>query len=532
MLVRVKSLFRNLAIYGLGDVATSLISLLLLPVYTRYLTPSDYGIIAMLLTIEAAAKILFRWGVDTAFMRLYYDCADQRARQKLASTIFFFLAAVNGSLLAAGIAASGWLSGQLFGTSAYALLVALMIANTFVVGFYFIPFQVLRIGERSGQFIALVFARSAGTLVMRLVLVIGAGMGVLGVVVADVIVTAVFTIVLGRWFAPLIRPVFSRPLLRQALGFGLPRIPHSIAHQVMGLADRYFLNAFGTLRDVGVYSIGATFGLALKLFLSAFEYAWTPFFLGAMHEPDAKRIYSTVSTYVLAVLVLLTAGLCAVGPDLVRLATTEEFHAAGAVTPWIALGVMFQGIYLVGSIGLIITRRTSRYPISTGVAAASSVAANALLIPAFGLMGAAWANTIAYATLAGVTVWFSSREYPIQYEWGRLLRIGLAGIAAYALSIWSVPANVGPPAAFFLHGAIVTAAYVALLYTAGFLHPGELRVLRDMRDRVLRRAAPAQIVEPGQIEMAGEFLATPPDQTLEGIDHKSAGARRPSGSAD
>ncbi len=70
MLARIKTLFRHLAVYGLGDVATSLISLLLLPVYTRYLTPSDYGVIAMLLTVEASGKILFRWGVDTAFMRL------------------------------------------------------------------------------------------------------------------------------------------------------------------------------------------------------------------------------------------------------------------------------------------------------------------------------------------------------------------------------------------------------------------------------------------------------------------------------
>ena len=99
MLARITSLFRNLAIYGLGDVATSIVSLLLLPVYTRFLTPSDYGVIAMLLTVEAGGKIIFRWGVDTAFIRLYYDCADQKARQRLASTLFLFLLAVNGSVL-------------------------------------------------------------------------------------------------------------------------------------------------------------------------------------------------------------------------------------------------------------------------------------------------------------------------------------------------------------------------------------------------------------------------------------------------
>ncbi len=509
MLERIKNLSRNLAIYGLGDVATSVVSLLLLPVYTRYLTPSDYGVIAMLLTIEAVAKILFRWGVDTAFMRLYYDCADEAARQRLASTIFFFLLGINGSLLAVGLMGAGWLSQTLFGSTEQALLIGLVIANTFVVGLYFIPFQVLRITEKSGQFIALVFVRSAGTLVMRLVLVVGAGLGVLGVVVADVVVTAVFTVIISPWFAPLIRPVFSRAIIREALGFGLPRIPHSIAHQVIGLADRYFLNAFGTLRDVGLYSIGASFGLALKLFLSAFEAAWTPFFLGVMREPNPQKIYSTVSTYVLAVLVLLTASLCAVAPDVVRLTTTAEFHEAARVTPWIALGVMFQGVYLVGSIGLVITKRTTRYPLATGFAAMASLSANAWLIPRYGLLGAAWANTLAYATLAAVTVGFSWRLYPISYEWSRLLRVALAGGVAYVVTSRVVPQSTPPLTGLVLRAALVVAIYLLALLVTRFFHAGELRVLADIRRRVLPSSR-VRTPEPdaNQVEMAGEIVAT------------------------
>ena len=411
----------------------------------------------------------------------------------------------------AAVAASGWLSVRLFETDRYWLLVALGLANTFVGGFYFIPLQVLRITDRSGQFIALVFARSAGTLIMRLVLVIGAGMGVMGVVFADVVVTALFTLLLVPWFAPLIRPVFSGALLRQALGFGLPRIPHSLAHQVMGLADRYFLNAFGTLRDVGLYSIGATFGLALKLFLSAFEYAWTPFFLGVMKEPDAKRIYSTVSTYVIAALVLLTAGFCAVGPDLVRLMTAAEFHPAGAVTPWIALGVMCQGVYLVGSIGLIITRKTSRYPLSTGIAAATNLAANAFLIPRYGLLGAAWANAASYATLAVFTVWLSWREYPYRTEWRRLAALAAAGIGAYLAAEFAIGSPASALVSALTRGITAVAVFLLILLATGFMHAGELRVLNDIRRRVLRgRTAPSP--PPGddseQVEMAGEIVAT------------------------
>jgi O-antigen/teichoic acid export membrane protein len=520
VLARVKGLFRNLAIYGLGDVATSLVSLLLLPVYTRKLSPEEYGIIAMLLTIEAVAKILFRWGVDTAFMRMYFDCADQAARQRLASTIFFFLVAVNGTLLAAGVLGAEWLSFRLFDTAQHALIITLVIANTFVVGFYFIPFQVLRIREESRLFISLVFGRSAGTIVARLLLVVVAQMGVLGVVVADVLVTAVFTLVLTRWYAPLIRPVFSRPVLHDALAFGLPRIPHAVANQVIGIADKYFLNAFGALRDVGLYSIGATFGLGLKLFLSAFEYAWTPFFLGAMKEPDAKEIYSKVSTYVIAVLILLVAGLCAVAPDLIRLMTEQKFHDAAVVTPWIALGVMFQGLYLVGSIGLIITRRTSRYPIATGIAAATSVVSNVFLIPRFGLLGAAWSQTIAYGTLAVVTIAFSWREYPIHYEWSRLLRIAVAGALAFAAASRLVP-PLPPVAGLLVRGLVTVGAYTALMFAFRFFHAGELRILREMRERALRRK-PVATTPPhaGAVEMAGDIVATAPDP-LDGVEGSS-----------
>jgi O-antigen/teichoic acid export membrane protein len=524
---RVKNLFRNLVIYGLGDVATSLVSLLLLPIYTRFLTPSDYGVIAMLLTVEAVAKVVFRWGVDTAFMRLYYDCADQRSRQRLASTIFFFLLAINGTLLVVALSSAGWLSLQLFGTTQQALLIGLVLANTFVVGLYFIPFQVLRIGEKSGQFIALVFARSAGTLVMRLVLVIWAGMGVLGVVLADIVVTAAFTVVISAWFAPLIRPVFSRAIIRDALGFGLPRIPHAIAQQVISLADRYLLNAYGTLRDVGLYSIGASFGLALKLFLSAFEYAWTPFFLGVMREPDAKAIYSTVSTYVLAVLVLLVAGLCSVARDLIRLTTTSEFHQAANVTPWIALGVMFQGVYLVGSIGIVITKRTTRYPLATGLAAAASLLANWLLIPRYGVLGAAWANALAYGTLAVVTVGFSLHLYPIRYEWGRLLRVVLAGVIAYAVSSWMVPRMRHPLFGLLLRGIVVVVTYASVLFVSGFFHAGELQALQDIRRRALQgRAVRAPEPEP-TLEMAGEIVAIAPEPGVESLEATAASAPAP-----
>ena len=203
---KLRELSKGTAIYGSGEIAIQILNFLLLPLYVDYLSKTDYGIIALLATVEAPAKLLFRWGLDGAFMRYWYDFDDDAARQRLTSTLFFFLLAVNGILLIASLAAAPFVSGWLLERPGYTLALQLVLLNTFAIGFTFIPFHVLRIQNRAAQFSGLSLARSVSTLVLRLVLIVGLGYGVMGIVLADVVVTAVLMLVLVRWFTPLIRP--------------------------------------------------------------------------------------------------------------------------------------------------------------------------------------------------------------------------------------------------------------------------------------------------------------------------------------
>ena len=120
----------------------------------------------------------------------------------------------------------------------------------------------------------------------------------LGFVLADVVVTAIFTLVLVRWFAPLVRPLFSRavlarvPALRPAARAARRRAAGDARSPIATFSRR-----FSGLSAVGLYSVGASFGQAMKLFLSAFEYAWAPFYFATMKEPDAKATFRMVTTY-------------------------------------------------------------------------------------------------------------------------------------------------------------------------------------------------------------------------------------------
>lgn len=502
---RIASLGRNLAVYGVGDVATSIISFLLLPLYVRYLTPEDYGVISLLLTVEVVAKIVFRWGIDASYMRLYYDCVTDEDRQRLTSTLFYALLVVNGAVLGAMLVGAPWIAGHLFGSTRHASLLRLVLVNTFVIGFFFLPFHLLRMREESRRFVTVNVARSFSTLGLRLLFVVAAGLGVFGIVLADIIVSTATVVALGRVVVPLVRPMFSWRLLREALAFGLPRLPHGLAHQVIAVADRYWLTRFVGLADIGLYSVGASFGLAMKLFLSAFETAWAPFYFATMKAPDAKRTFALVTLYCSAILALLCAGLAAVAPELVRLMTTPAYYAASAVIPWIALGVVWQGLYLLTSIGLNITKQTRYYPMATGIAAAVSVGANLVLIPRYGVMGAAWANTLAYAVLAVVSMAFSQRVYPLRYDWRRLSLVAAAGLGSWSVAALGVPGLRSPLLGLLLRGGTVVAVFPAILYVAGFFSPAELRVLRDVVGR--RQAASAPPPQTDTVESAGEIVS-------------------------
>ena len=503
MFDKLRQLSKDSAIYGLGDVAVTLVNFLLLPLYVQYLSDRDYGILGLLGAVEVIAKIAGRWGVDGSFMRFFYDYDTAAGRRRLASTLFFFLLATNGVLLVLSFAAAPWLASVIFSDAEQTLALRLVLLNTFLISFTFLPFHVLRIEKRALEFSALTLARSVATVVLRLVLIIGAGFGVLGVVVADLAVTVAMLAVLSRLFVPLIGPTFSAVALRESLAFGLPRLPHAAAQQVIAVGDKLILQAFRPLADVGVYSMGVSFGLTLKIFLSAFEYAWAPFYYATAREPGAPAVFRTVTTYGVAALVLLTAGLSAAARDLLDLMTRGLFLDAAPVVAWTAIGVLFQGIYLLTSIGLNLTKRTAYYPVATISAAAANIGLNVALVPTYGLLGAAWANAAAYGIQAAIAFGFSQRFYPVDYEYARIARVAAAGFLAYRAA--EIVPPIAPAYAIALRGAVVLTVFTVLLWITGFFKPAELAVLRRLRRT---RGGRGDAPPPRTTELAGEIVST------------------------
>lgn len=474
---RLKHLTTGVAIYGAGDAAIQVVNFALLAVYVQggFLTINDYGALAILIALEAFAKVLSRLGLDGAFMRYFHDRGDRVPQ--LASTIAWFLAATNLVLFGGAWLTAPVLGDRLFDDAQYVGALQLMLVNTALMSLTFIPFHVMRLKNQAATYSAFAFARSVGTLVLRIVLVIGLGQGVTGMYAADLIVTLVIVPLMWPWFRPYLRATFSGAELRTALRFGLPRVPHGIAQQALEGGNKLLLGAYIPQAQLGVYQNAVTLGTGVKFFTSAFETAWAPFYYATARQPDAQATFSRMTTYAVAVLVLLVAGTTAVAREVVLVLLTPDYLPAVPVLPVVAVAMALQGLYLLTSIGLNLTSRTEFYPIATMTAAVVGLGSGTVLMPARGVVGAAIALLLAYVTQTGVAYLFARRLYPIRYEWWRLARVVAGGVLA-ALAALALP-EMPPLVGLISRGLAAVGMFVGLLWVTGFLRATERAFLRE-----------------------------------------------------
>ena len=476
MFDNVRRVSRQLIAYGTADVSILAINFLLLPIYTRVLSPVEYGALTLLLVFEAFLKPVLRCGLDAAYLRQYFDESSEAGRKSLAATILLVVLALNGAALALLWPASPWMTALLLGTGEYVAAFWLVAVNTALANLLFLPTGLFRAQERSSLVGTVSFLRSLATIVARLVLVVGFRKGVYGLALADVLVTLVFVAVLSPTLWRMTSGgAWSRSRADAALHYGWPQVPAGVLGQTMAMTDRYVLGLYLSLQDVGVYSIGITMASVLKLFPVAFASAWMPFAFSSLGRADAPAMFARQASYAFAVMCFAALGAAACAGPLVVLVLPPAYHQAPFVIPVLVLGITIQATTSFVSTSLNVARRTSRIPLAAGMGAAGSLLGSLLLVPRFGVMGAAYGVLCGQIVFAVSTAWLAQLSYPIPYESGRLVKAAIAAVLLFGLAM---VLRRGAPVADLSTAVAVTLSYPALLWAWRFLTPAEMASVR------------------------------------------------------
>ncbi len=469
MIKKIKELGKDTAVYGISTIVGRFLGFLLVPFYTHFISTAAMGVYGNIYAYVAFLNIIYIYGMDAAFMK-YSSLAGPEDKKKVFSTAYIFVTLSTLALTAVLLLLRLPFGHLMAVPSQYTKLIYYVILILLFDTLALVPFANLRLERKAGKFAALKLTNILINLGLNLLFFIKFHWGIEAIFAANLTASAITLLLLiPEIFKHLKFKIYGEQL-KKMLRFGLPYLPASLASIMVQVIDRPIVLAMTDADTLGLYQTGYKLGIFMMLVVSMFQYAWQPFFLNNARETNAREIFAKVMT-----LFVLAASLLWVVVSLFidnaaawefvpgRSLIDKSFLPGLVVVPIILFAYLFNGIYVNLQAGLYIAEKTKYFPVVTLAGALVNVAANLLLIPRLGIVGAALATLASYLVMAAGIFIFAQRFYKIDYEYGKLLKI--LGTIFICGSIYYY---------FYFHGGL-TIAYKGLLLVS-FI--GSLLILR------------------------------------------------------
>jgi O-antigen/teichoic acid export membrane protein len=438
---------KHTTIYASGVIMARIASFIMLPIYTRFLTPADYGIIELLqMTLDFVAVVL-GFQIGGAVFRHYMLYDDPKDKKEVISTALLLVVAANlTGILILGFAARP-VAGLALGSVDRAGLLrlfslSLVFGSAAETGFVFI-----RAEQRPWLFVGYSMLRLVLQLGLNIYFLVFRHLHVEGAVYSAVLSGGLMCGALGVYTWARVGLRWSWDKARELITFSWPLMLASIGAYYITFGDRFFLRAFATMAEVGIYSLGYRFAFLLV------AVAWTPFTsiwdseqYQVFKRSDARLVYGRTFVVASFLLTFASVGIAIFARDVLMVMSDAQFWPAAKVVPALLAAYVFQCWTGFANLGIMVARDTRQITIGTFVSVAVITVGYAALIPLFGGMGAAW------ATLAGMVARFAwiyekaRRHYDMELPWRVVAQLSaLAGILYVASRLappsllWAIP---------------------------------------------------------------------------------------------
>jgi len=423
----IKDIFKDSLFYGGAPFFSKLIGILLVPIYTRLFSVSEYGIIGLIAGVVGFIGIFMQAGSNNAVQRFYFDADGEDNKNRVLYAGLLITLGV--SILVYLLSISFFYFIEDIVTTYSVTLSVLIVAITvqFVAQYSTYLKEVMRVVFDPIRYsmieifpvllsalitIFLLMYWEVSLLMFYTGAVVG---GVLGVILAIILVRRVFSFIGEQRLADL----HDSKLTSEMFSFAYPFIFVGLSYWVFLTSDRFLLLWFLGKDEVGYYFIGTQVASALLMVTAAFGAAWSPYAMKILSErEDHKAIFSKVATMWMMVLTFVTVSVMLFSKEILLLLSTDQYTEAADVIPILLFSNFLLGTTQFTALGISISKKTSILSRYSWIVAVVNVVLNLILIPLIGLMGAAIATALCNLLLTTMYNYKSQSEYPISYEYG------------------------------------------------------------------------------------------------------------------
>jgi O-antigen/teichoic acid export membrane protein len=419
--------------YALANVGIKALNFCLVPLYTRFLSPADYGIVSLAETIAAGLAVVLSLGLDAGVGRFYFQYKGDSAKlSRYVSSCLRFSAIWTvlavGLFLLLGPRLQGWWAPH-FSVPFYPYI-AMAIATAALLQIIQYRLSLYQVRERPRAYGLLTLAVFLATAAGVVVLVVFAHWGAFGMLLGKLWGAAIAAIaaiyLLRNWLGSGLEWKF----VRETLPFSLPLVPHNLMALCLVVADRFILQHYRGLNEVGLYSLAYTLGMAMFLVSLSLGQAWQPIYFDTARGKGARPLLGKLTSTMALLLTAIAIFGVQIGPYFTRL-LDARYLPIGRLIPWIIGGYLLHAFFGLFQLALLESKRTKFIVAASAAAFGLNLALNLWWIPRLGMYGAAYATFVAYGAEAILTYYYAQRVFFLQYDWRRIFAI----LALFALSL-------------------------------------------------------------------------------------------------
>jgi O-antigen/teichoic acid export membrane protein len=418
MLKRLLHLLTDSLTYGVSSLLGQFIGVMLLPLYTKVLLPSDYGTLAMLAFVPQIVATIAASGVKTAFLRQFYQTDDEQCRRLVLSTAAMSVllsVLIMGSI---GFLAADWLAVRLIGTVAAAPLLRMSLFSAAISTLMELPLVSLQARRQAKVVGALNVFQLLTVTTMTIYFVVQLRLGAMGVILGGLVGNALSALVCLYVTAKHFANAVDFGIWKVMASYAWPLIPHRIQAALMVFLGSYVIREYLGLADAGLYDVATRFAMPIAFISAAVQQAWNPYkFKVFAEDTQSSAFFRSTATYYVFALSYLWMGVSAWGPDALRFLTDPAFHNATNFVWAIALMRTSQAFYPLMATGIELSSNTRAVPLVSFASLIAVIISSVVLVPLFGPVGAALATTVAWLVMAAGYFILGRRQIQINYDW-------------------------------------------------------------------------------------------------------------------
>jgi O-antigen/teichoic acid export membrane protein len=439
-----KLIARHSLVYGLANVLDRMVGFIMLPVYTHFLTPADYGIMELIYLTTSLISLVIGFGVEAAVSRFYYDYKNDDERKIVISTSIIGYGVMISAVTLILLPFSGLMSRLILDSPEYGSFFIIAIL-TLAAGFILpIIYTYLRIQQKSVQYMVTKVAMTALILGMNIYFVVYAKQGVFGILLSNLLGQVIFMVILGFLILRQTGLKINYHLLKDMFRFGLPLIPSNISAYIVQASDRYFVKQYADLSATGLYSLGYKIGTLINQFVtSPFIQVWNYRRLEFFEKGNSEKIYARIFTYFCVVSLFVGLMISLLSKEIIHFMADEAYWSAYKIVPIIVLSYIIFSFHYHFSVGILMKKATKYFAYVNIANGILNLILNFILIKRYTIWGAAIATLICFIFKVSMTYYYSNRFYKIQMEWRRIILLFLISFALYFMvfridsgSIW------------------------------------------------------------------------------------------------